>query len=72
MKLSELQFLINTILDTEGDMDVVRIRSLDIDGIVSNISLKDNTINYSSDNFNIINNNGAKYFIIGNPLYDND
>jgi hypothetical protein len=72
MKLSELQSLINKILESQGDMDVIRIRSLDIDGIVSNISIKDNTINYSSDNFNIIDNNDTKYFIIGTPLYDND
>ena len=72
LKLSELQKQITEIIEKYGDMDVTRIRSLDIDGIVSNISVKDNTINYSSDNFNILDNNGTKYFIIGTPLYEDD
>lgn len=72
LKLSELQKQITEIIEKYGDMDVIRVRSLDIDGIVSNISIKDNTINYSSDNFNILDNDGTNYFIIGTPLYEDD
>ena len=75
MKLSELQLLINTILDTEGDMDVIRFRSLDIDGIIQNVFDK-NIIRYSSDDFCASNfctlNGPIKYFTINTPLYDND
>lgn len=75
MKLSELQSLINKILESEGDMDVIRIRSLDIDGIVQN-NFNKNIIRYSLDDFGALNfcteNGSIKYFTINTPLYDND
>jgi hypothetical protein len=75
MKLSELQSLINKILESEGDMDVIRIRSLDIDGIVQN-NFNKNIIRYSLDDFGASNfctvNGPNRYFIIDTPFYDND
>lgn len=68
MKLSDLQTLISTILEKEGDMDVIRIRSLDIDGIVQNDFSKNNII-YSQQNFNIIQDENKKYFVINTPFY---
>lgn len=75
MKLSELQKQIADIIETHGDMDVIRIRSLDIDGIIQN-EFDKNIIRYSSDDFwtsNFCTVNGPnRYFIINTPFYDND
>lgn len=75
MKLSELQKQIADILKTHGDMDIIRIRSLDIDGIIQN-EFDKNIIRYSSDDFwslNFCTTNGPnRYFIINTPLYDKD
>ena len=75
MKLSELQKQIANIIETHGDMDIIRIRSLDIDGIIQN-EFDKNSIRYSSDNFCTLNfctvNGPNRYFVIGTPLYDKD
>lgn len=75
MKLSELQKQIADIIETYGDMDIIRIRSLDIDGIIQN-EFDKNIIRYSSEDFwtsNFCTVNGPnRYFVIGTPLYDKD
>lgn len=75
MKLSELQKQIADIIETYGDMDVIRMRSLDIDGIIQN-EFDKNIIRYSSDDFwssNFCAVNGPnRYFVIGTPLYSKD
>lgn len=74
MLLSELQKLIEEALEMYGDIPVVRTRSLDIDGIVSNDSNK-NLIRYSGNDFNVIktkdsNDFSYNYFNINTPFYD--
>ena len=73
MKLSELHEQIGQILKEHGDMDVIRVRSLDIDGIIQN-EFDKNIIKYSSDDFwssNFCTVNGPnRYFIINTPFYD--
>jgi hypothetical protein len=74
MKLSELYGRIGQILREQGDMDVIRIRSLDIDGIVQNDFTKNN-IKYSSENFDVMSASIDeytidKYFVIHIPFYD--
>ncbi len=75
MKLSELQKQITDIIETHGDMDVIRMRSLDIDGIIQN-EFDKNIIRYSSDDFwtsNFCTVNGPnRYFIINTPFYNKD
>jgi hypothetical protein len=75
MKLSELQNTIKETIEKYGDMDVIRIRSLDIDGMIQN-EFDKNVIRYSSDDFwssNFCTVNGPnRYFVIGTPLYDKD
>lgn len=75
MKLSELQKQITNIIETHGDMDIIRIRSLDIDGIIQN-DFNKNIIRYSSDDFCELNfctvNGPNRYFVISTPLYDKD
>jgi hypothetical protein len=75
MKLSELQKQIADIIETHGDMDIIRIRSLDIDGIIQN-EFDKNIIRYSSDDFCTLNfctvNGPNRYFVIGTPFYNKD
>ena len=75
LKLSELQKQIAEILEKHGDMEVIRIRSLDIDGIVQN-EFDKNIIQYSSDDFCALNyctvNGPIKYFTINTPFYNKD
>ena len=54
MKLSELQKQIANIIETHGDMDIIRIRSLDIDGIIQN--------EFDKNIFNKLNNNSSIFF----------
>ena len=73
MLLSELQKLIEEALEMYGDIPVVRARSLDVDGIVSN-DFNKNLIRYSGD-FNVIkikdnNEFSYNYFNINTPFYD--
>jgi hypothetical protein len=74
MKLSELYERIGQVLREHGDMDVIRIRSLDIDGIIQNDFTKNN-IKYSSEDFDILTTSVDeytinKYFVIKTPFYD--
>jgi hypothetical protein len=74
MLLSELQKLIEEKLETYGDMPVIRARSLDIDGIVSN-DFNKNLVRYSGNDFNVIkikdnNDFSYNYFNINTPFYD--
>lgn len=74
MKLSELNELIGQILKEQGDMDVIRVRSLDIDGIVQNDFIKNN-IRYSIEDFSVLKTekNGHienKFFTIKTPFHD--
>lgn len=74
MKLNELYERIGQVLREHGDMDVIRIRSLDIDGIVQNDFTKNN-IKYSSEDFNILTASIDeytinKYFVIKTPFHD--
>ena len=68
MLLSELQKIIQDTIMVWGDMDVVRIRTHDIDGIVQN-DFDKNLIKYSPKNF-IMLDGPKKYFTIKTPLYD--
>lgn len=68
MKLSELQEIIQDTIMVHGDMDVVRVRTLEIDGIVQN-DFDKNTIKYSPKDF-IMLDGPKKYFTIKTPLYD--
>lgn len=52
MYLSELYGRIGQILREHGDMEVVRQRSLKIDGIISNTT--DNFVDFTSNNFGIV------------------
>lgn len=68
MKLSELQKIIQDTIMLYGDIPVVRVRSLDIDGIIQN-DFEKNLIKYSSKDFDVL--NGPKnYFTIKTPFYD--
>ena len=73
MKLSELYAKIGQTIKEYGDMDVIRVRSLEIDGIIQN-DFDKNLIRYSSDDFCAVNfctvNGPIKYFTINTPLYD--
>ena len=74
MLLSELQKLIEEALEMYGDIPVVRARSLDVDGIVSN-DFNKNLIRYSGNDFNVIkikdnNEFSYNYFNINTPFYD--
>lgn len=67
MLLSELQKIIQDTIMLYGDIPVVRIRSLDIDGIIQN-DFEKNLIKYSSKDFDVL--NGPKnYFTIKTPFY---
>lgn len=77
MLLSELQKLIEEKLEMYGDMPVIRVRSLAIDGIVSNDfdKFNKNIIRYSGNDFNVIktkdnNEFSYNYFNINTPFYD--
>lgn len=52
MYLSELYGRIGQILREHGDMEVVRQRSLKIDGIINNTT--DNFVDFTSNNFGIV------------------
>lgn len=68
MLLSELQKIIQDTIMLYGDIPVVRVRSLDIDGIIQN-DFEKNLIKYSSKDFDVL--NGPKnYFTIKTPFYD--
>jgi hypothetical protein len=68
MLLSELQKIIQDTIMLYGDMDVVRTRTLDLDGIIQN-DFEKNLIKYSSKDFDVL--NGHKnYFTIKTPFYD--
>ena len=74
MLLSELQKLIEEALEMYGDIPVVRTRSLDVDGIVSN-DFNKNLISHSGNDFNVIkikdnNDFSYNYFNINTPFYD--
>ena len=68
MKLSELQKIIQDTIMLYGDMDVVRVRTIDIDGIVSN-DFEKNLIKYSQNDFTMLD-GPKKYFTIKTPFYD--
>ena len=68
MLLSELQKIIQDTIMLYGDIPVIRVRSLDIDGIIQN-DFEKNLIKYSSKDFDVL--NGPKnYFTIKTPFYD--
>jgi hypothetical protein len=68
MLLSELQKIIQDTIMLYGDMDVVRTRTLDLDGIIQN-DFEKNLIKYSPKDFDVL--NGPKnYFTIKTPFYD--
>jgi hypothetical protein len=68
MLLSELQKIIQDTIMLYGDMDIVRTRTLDLDGIIQN-DFEKNLIKYSSKDFDVL--NGPKnYFTIKTPFYD--
>lgn len=74
MLLSELQKIIQDTIMLYGDIPVVRVRSLDIDGIVSN-DFNKNLVRYSGNDFNVIktkdnNDFSYNYFNINTPFYD--
>ena len=68
MKLSELQRIVQDTITLWGDMDVVRVRTLDLDGIVQN-DFEKNLIKYSPKDF-IMFDGPKKYFTIKTPFYD--
>lgn len=68
MLLSELQRIVQDTIMVWGDMDVVRVRTLEVDGIVQN-DFDKNLIKYSPEDFIML--YGPKnHFAIKTPLYD--
>lgn len=52
MWLSELHGRLGQLLKEHGDMQVVRFRSLGIDGVISNAT--DNFVDFTSNNFGVV------------------
>lgn len=68
MKLTELQKIIQDTIMLYGDMDVVRVRTIDIDGIVQN-DFDKNIIKYAPTDFVMLD-GPNKYFMIKTPFHD--